>query len=68
MSKGEFVPSFAVQYYPDDLQVRLFYIEQSKDREELMFLMRIFPSPAGPEDEKARDMITRFLLYFQYEA
>ena len=68
MSKGDFTPSFAVQYYPEDLQVRLFYIQERKDGEEEMFLMRIFPSPAGPDDATARNMLTQFLLYFQYEA
>jgi hypothetical protein len=68
MSNDETTPSFAVTYYPDDLQVRLFFIDTGEDGEEEMYLIKIFPSPAGPDDANARSMLTRFLLYFQYEA
>ncbi len=64
-----FTPTFAVQYVPDDLQVRLFYVvEKNSPGEEECHLIKIFPSPQGPNDENARKQLTQFLLYFSYEA
>jgi len=68
MSQDDSTPSFAVQYYPEDLQVRLYFIRGENTAEETTTLIRIFPSPAGPDDANTRSMLTQFLLYFSYEA